>query len=108
MRSVAVGLDRQPPLSPQEVHREAGDANVDLGFGQVVAATEPKEGALELGTGRSVWMSPRSRPRNSASRIARRTVVAEALRVMSAIVRAGAVTGMRLRTVAALLGSEER
>jgi len=32
-------------------NREPGDANVDLGLRQVVAATEPQEGALEFGPG---------------------------------------------------------
>ena len=51
VRSVTVGLDDEPLLGPEEVHGVRADRDVHLRFGQVVAATEAQEGALELGAG---------------------------------------------------------
>jgi hypothetical protein len=51
VRSVAIGLDRQPLVPPQEVDGEPADAHVHLGLREPVAAAQPQEGTLELGAG---------------------------------------------------------
>jgi len=49
--AVAIGLDHQTPISPEEVDEVGANANVDLRLGQVMAPAEPQEGTLEVAAG---------------------------------------------------------
>jgi hypothetical protein len=44
--SIAIGLEREPALSPQEIDEVGTDANVDLGQGQTGTAAEPQKISL--------------------------------------------------------------
>ena len=51
MEPVAIGLDNQATVPPQEIDDEGADPYVDLGFRQTVAPAEPQEAVLQLAAG---------------------------------------------------------
>jgi hypothetical protein len=106
---VAVGLDDQRLMAPEEIDLVPTYPGVDVGQRQTVAAAEVQEFVLELAAdGDGLNSIAEERPRTSASRIARRSWWAGTLLRRSAIVRSGVVTGIPLRRVEAEITEGDR
>jgi hypothetical protein len=101
---VAVDLDDESLLPPQEVHAVTADRHVDFRLGQACNAANREEVTFQVALGpvRDArfleWEALLL-----AARIAGRTSEASAQRARSAMVRAGEVTGIPARDVLRLV-----